>query len=132
MGYFSWLTCDTERSISNRDSDRGTFPVYVLIPKEFGGGHIEETDYDGYGRFGGQDIYSLVARWNAPDKCNGNDDNDRLVGIDIACEDSQNESLRYPIKIAENPDAVYEYQSYSCNCPAQGYFYYDDEEELDE
>lgn len=60
MGQFSWLDCITEEQILD-DVERD---VYVLIPKEFGGGHIKETCYDGYGRFGGLDIYELVADWN--------------------------------------------------------------------
>ena len=46
MGFFSWLTCDTNESISNRYSVRGPLTAYVLIPKEFGGGCIKETNYE--------------------------------------------------------------------------------------
>lgn len=48
MGFFSWITADTNKSISNAYSRLGTFPVYVLIPQEFGGGYIMETEYEGY------------------------------------------------------------------------------------
>lgn len=120
MGFFSWLTCDTGRSICNRYSGRKTFPVYVLIPKEFGGGHIREDDYEGYGEFGGQDIYSLVAYWNKGVT-------DRNVGIDIACYDKDNAALKYPIKIARSPYAIYEDEGPSNGCPDQGYFYGEDE-----
>ena len=60
MGQFSWLDCITEEQIVD-DKHRN---VYVLIPKEFGGGHIVEHCYDGYGHFGGEDIFDLVAYWN--------------------------------------------------------------------
>lgn len=60
MGQFSWLDCKTEEQIID-DKKRD---VYVLVPKEFGGGHIKETCYDGYGNFGGHDIFDLVADWN--------------------------------------------------------------------
>lgn len=60
MGQFSWLDCITEEQILD-DVERD---VYVLVPKEFGGGHIKETCYEGYGVFGGKDIYDLVADWN--------------------------------------------------------------------
>ena len=60
MGQYSWLDCRTQEQILdnvNRD-------VYVLVPEEFGGGHIHELCYDGYGHFGGHDIHDLVADWN--------------------------------------------------------------------
>lgn len=60
MGQFSWLDCRTEEQVL----DNVPREVYVLVPKEFGGGHIRETCYDGYGHFGGQDVYDLVADWN--------------------------------------------------------------------
>lgn len=125
MGFFSWMTCDTRRSIANRYSSRKTFPVYVLIPKEFGGGHLMESDYEGYGVFGGEDVYALVALWNRGVY-------DRSLGVDIACYDRQNARLKYPIKIAESPDAVYENEEPSVGCPYQGYFYGDEEDEDDE
>ena len=60
MGQFSWLDCeDGSQIIDNKIAD-----VYVLVPEEFGGGHICERCYDGYGNFGGNDIYDLVADWN--------------------------------------------------------------------
>ena len=60
MGCFSWLDCKTQEAvkIGKRRS------VYVLIPKNFGGGHIKESIYRGYGDFGGCDVYDLVAEWN--------------------------------------------------------------------
>lgn len=63
MGLFSFYTADTNRVI--QVSGRGkSFPVAVLIPKEFGGGSIEERAYKGYGDFGGKDVYNLLADWN--------------------------------------------------------------------
>ena len=60
MGQFSWLDCKTGCQILD-DVEQD---VYVLVPKEFGGGHIVEHCYDGYGNFGGCDIYELIADWN--------------------------------------------------------------------
>ena len=60
MGQFSWLDCKTgEQIVDDKHRD-----VYVLVPREFGGGHIKETCYDGYGHFGGYDIFDLIANWN--------------------------------------------------------------------
>jgi len=175
MGQFSWLDCKTgEQVLDNVRRD-----VYVLVPKEFGGGHIKETCYDGYGRFGGHDIYELVAEWNRQyldedhvfphaverykfvqeyQKTNPEykenikfkagefkwfsayknmeldkkgieyvtDMNFRIIGIDIACYDEDNASLKFPIKITHDPDAVYEDCKPSLSDPDQGW---KDEEE---
>lgn len=63
MGQFSWLDCvDKTQILDDVRAD-----VYVLVPKEFVrryGVRIKETFYDGYGRFGGHDMYDLVALWN--------------------------------------------------------------------
>ena len=60
MGQFSWLDCvDGSQIVDDKMVD-----VFVLVPKEFGGGHIKEPFYDGYGHFGGFDIFDLVAEWN--------------------------------------------------------------------
>ena len=134
MGFFSWKTSDTDKSISNRYSERGALPCYLLIPKEFGGGHIYEDKYGGYGVFGGRDVYALVAQWNAPDRCkdkNGDwlsDDDCRDVGIELACYDDDNAALKYPIKLTEEAMA-YEEAEPSMSCPEQGYFYCDEEDE---
>jgi len=125
MGQFSWLDCETGEQVLD-DVSRD---VYVLVPKEFGGGHIKEECYDGYGRFGGRDVYALVAQWNKPEECIGDDEADRYVGIDIACYDEQNARLRYPIKITHDPDAVYENCNPSKSDPNQGWLIGDDDDE---
>ena len=122
MGFFSWKTSDTNKSISNVYSSRGSFRVFVLIPKEFGGGYIVEDYYQGYGVFGGKDIYALVAKWNCPEKCSGDVEENRIVGIDIACYDKDNAALKYPIKITEKL-MKYEDALPSNSCKNQGFFY---------
>lgn len=117
MGQFSWLDCITnEQIIDNKRRD-----VFVLIPAEFGGGHILEQYYDGYGNFGGCDVYALVARWNRADLCNGDTEHDREIGIDIACYDEDNEALKYPIKITHDAGAIYEECAFSPADPNQGW-----------
>lgn len=131
--------------------------MYVLIPEKFGGGSIREGHYEGYGEFGGHDMYDLVADWNKeyatvdnlrkPKRSEWGNDSDseefferamdwykercqrlndfkilsdedmkekygedykRSIGIDIACYNDQNAALKYPIKIAERKNSVYE------------------------
>lgn len=130
MGFFSWMTCDTNESISNRYSVRGPLTAYVLIPKEFGGGCIKETNYEGYGVFGGRDIFALVANWNKPDSCTGNDEEDRYLGIDLYYH-NENNPIKYGIKIASKP-MTYEDAELSEDCPDQGYFYCDEQDEEDD
>lgn len=154
MGQFSWLDCKTgEQVIDDKRRD-----VYVLIPKEFGGGHIKEECYDGYGRFGGHDVYDLVVDWNINhlEQVYANEDTwkcewiktplthedfervkagempvqeKRHLGIALACYDKDNERLHYPIKITHDPNAVYEECSPSMSDPNQGWEFNEDDED---
>lgn len=123
MGQFSWLDCKDKSQIVNDRLEN----VYLLVPKKFGGGHILETCYDGYGRFCYQDVYALVAEWNCPKRCNGETEHDRIIGIEIACYDEDNAKLKYPIKITHDSTAIYEDCEYSPADPAQGWIMDDDE-----
>ena len=118
MGFFSWITSDTNRSISNRYSCRETFPVYLLCPD---GRKISECRYEGYGVFGGEDAYALLARWNEPEKCTGDDDKDRIVGINL--EYNNPDAILYPLKFVEDFRLGYEDVDASDICPDQGFFY---------
>ncbi len=59
MGQYSWLDCNTNEVIL----DNLPRKVYLLVPEEFGGGHLMTDCYDGYGHIG-VDVYAEVARWN--------------------------------------------------------------------
>lgn len=146
MGQFSWLDCKTgEQVLYNVKRD-----VYLLVPKEFGGGHIKEDCYDGYGRFGGHDVYDLVVDWNIEmldqyrkdesfhcqwlQNCDSVGEalkglGKRDVGISIACYDEDNARIKYPIKITHDENAVYEDCQPSLSDPNQGWPSYEDEEE---
>lgn len=128
MGYFSWITSDTKKSISNNMSCRGPLPVYLLMPNN---DYLYEDNYEGYGIFAGQDAYALLARWNRPDSCNGDDEHDRKIGINLEFGQmlSNNpNALKYPLKFVENiEDAIYDELKPSETDPDQGYFY-DDED----
>lgn len=139
MGQFSWLDCKTGEQVLD-DVKRD---VYVLIPRQFGGGHIKETCYDGYGHFGDHDIFDLVVDWNRehldcvdPEtwvcdwvktihedlkRVDEGSLEKRHVGITLACYDEDNARLRYPIKITHDVDAVYEWCSPSETDPNQGW-----------
>lgn len=70
MGFFSWFTSDTNKSIANHYSTRETFPVYMVTEdKQI----FHEKDYEGYGEFGGKDLYVLAAEMNG---YKGSDDNE--------------------------------------------------------
>ena len=74
MGFFSWKTSDTNKSIPNTYSKRETFDVTMLDDK---GNKYLETQYEGYGEFGGKDYYELL------DEMNGGD-GDRDKGLLLA------------------------------------------------
>lgn len=63
MGFYSWLTADTQESVSNSYSERGARPVYLLQPDAQ---PILEPEYEGYGTFGDTSAYAWLARQNLP------------------------------------------------------------------
>ncbi len=118
MGFFSWKTNDSNRSIPNSSSDRFTFTVYMRDNK--GNVWIEE-DYDGYGRFGGKDYYELLAEMNGLES-------DRDAGINIQYN-SKRADIIYPA-LFEDAECEWEWWEGVApeDCEAQGYFYSDNEE----
>ena len=136
MGFFSWNTQDTDKSIANQYSNRKTFRVQMLDNK---GNVWTEDDYEGYGRFGGKDYYELLAEMNGftSDKTGEvYTDEARGFGIDIAFKDNGSgvatEGVYYPNLIEKADGWVYEMGGPD-SCDYQGYFYdetdYDDEDE---
>ena len=59
MGQFSWLTANTNQSITSNEYRHGERPTYLLQP----GGQppIREDDYAGYGMFGDTDAHVWLA-----------------------------------------------------------------------
>ena len=108
MGFFSWKTNDTKRSIANTYSTRDTFRVYL---HDNLGNVYTEDNYDGYGEFGGVDYYELLARMNGL--------NGRNEGIDAEC--SGREGIIYP-NLTESPDWQWRNEK-PAHCADQGYFY---------
>ena len=150
MGNFSWLDCDSVKENNRQIVNDKCEKVYLLIPKEFGGGYILESQYGGYGEFGGKDVYDLVIDWNIKDITNilQNKDNfkcewvkeyeeefihlskgeplsdgvdKRTLGIAIACYDEDNAKLKYPIKVTHREDLIYEDANFSLSDPNQGW-----------
>ena len=137
MGFFSWKTQDTDKSIANEHSNRNTFRVQMIDNK---GNVWTEDNYDGYGRFGGKDYYELLAEMNGfeSDKT-GDEYTDEARGFGISLAFSKNngsgvatEGVYYPNLIEKADGWVYEMGGPD-SCDYQGYFYdeddYDDEDE---
>ena len=140
MGFFSWNTQDTDKSIANQYSNRKTFRVQMIDNK---GNVWTEDNYDGYGRFGGKDFYELLAEMNGfvSDKYEkGTDaytDEARGFGISLAFSKDNHsgvgtEGVYYPNLVEKAEGWVYEMGGPE-SCDYQGYFYdetdYDDEDE---
>lgn len=124
MGFFSWMTQDTDKSIANQYSTRATFPVDMMDDK---GNVWHEPKYEGYGVFGGKDYYELLAEMNGG--------SDRLEGITMAFKDNPSgdntPDIKYPNLVERAEGWTYQPLG-SVTCPDQGFFYGDDEDEWEE
>jgi hypothetical protein len=142
MGFFSWNTQDTDKSIANQYSNRKTFRVQMMDNK---GNVWTEDDYEGYGNFGGKDFYELLAEMNGFVSQKGltyevdgeaYTDEARGFGINLAFKDNPNgiatKGVLYP-NLIEQADGWFYNESGPDSCDYQGYFYdetdYDDEDE---
>ena len=108
MGFFSWITEDTGRSIANAYSGLETFKVIMTDDK---GNQFAEEDYEGYGVFGGKDYHELLSEMNGG---NGN----RTEGIGLA-HDKEKEGVKFP---SLSEDGKYR-EGEPKSCPDQGFFY---------
>ena len=139
MGFFSWKTQDTDKSIANKYSIRRTFRVQMMDNK---GNVWTEDDYDGYGVFGGKDYYELLAEMNGVverDKVElqgeAYTDYMRGEGINLAFSKGNGsgvgtEGIYYPNLIEMAKGWTYE-MSGPDSCDFQGFFYDDDEEDYE-
>lgn len=122
MGFFSWKTQDTNKSIANVHSFRATFTVYMIDDND---NVWREDNYDGYGTFGGKDYYELLAEMNG---LGGKDPNDiRMKGIELAFKGSPmgyNKHARFP-NLVEDPKGWRYTPKSPESCEYQGYFYDD-------
>lgn len=107
MGFFSFITNDTNSSIPNVYSTRETFTVYMMDDK---GNTYREDKYEGYGEFGGKDYYELLAEMNGL-KTRSEGINLAFSGRDYICPN-----------LVEDSD--WEWQNVRTeDCPNQGFFY---------
>jgi hypothetical protein len=140
MGFFSWITQDTERSISNVYTEREPFKVIMLDNK---GNKWVEENYDGYGVFGGKDFYELLAEMNGvvlPHNMvlEGEDYTEymRSKGIDITFKDNPSgdntPGVLYP-NLVESETWTWRDEG-PVSCDYQGYFYpkHEEDEEDDD
>ena len=139
MGSFSWNKAD---KLTNTENVAYDSRFKFLIPKEFGGGFIEDY-YQDYGYLGTKDdgepkydMYELLAFWNKAEglKFNGeyprmkqideHTDSNRNKGIAIGCYDKDILKLKYPLKlVSASFNGTYEdLKSCSLGDPDQGFF----------
>lgn len=115
MGFFSFKTTDTDESIPNIYSER--HPIRVVM-KDNKGNHWVEEDYDGYGMFGGKDIYELVAEMN------GKTTRDEGITLFFSSQRGEIDKILTP-NLLRYGDAEWKDITLK-DCEYQGYFYEDD------
>ena len=119
MGFFSWKTSDTDESIMNCHTDNCK-TVYMYLPD---GSIIEEKKYDGYGEFGGIDVYQWIAKYNKlgntrNDGINATFKADPVYGEWQACEDN---GIKCP-RFSFSPNKKYKRLKPPETCELQGFF----------
>lgn len=117
MGFFSWMTADTNESISNKYSERGALNVKMIDDKN---NVYIETDYEGYGVFGGVDFFDLLLQMN---EIKG----DREEGIELYYE--QSTTIKKPKIVSLSCEKTWEELEDNEDCEYQGYFYLSDKDE---
>ena len=118
MGHFSFITTDTNRSIYN-NFDNKNFPVYMLDNL---GNVWVEPDYEGYGEFGGKDIYELFAEMNhLIDDINITKNDAREIGINAWFSDTNfDKGYIYP-NLVQNCELEWSNKKLE-HCPNNGMF----------
>jgi hypothetical protein len=114
MGFFSWKCAVSGENIANVHSGQSKYQseCYLITPEQT----YYEPAYDGYGVFGGQDVYALLG------------DGDRDRGINECL--SGNGKFDIKIVLGKHYDSQnYNDLNESEDCEYQGFFYDDDEED---
>lgn len=149
MGSFSWLKSNKIQEGESTNVYYGS-PFKCLIPKQFGGGYVEDY-YQDYGQLGYKDkncpkydMYELLSFWNYDHpykdgrvidylKFDGDfpnmkemdkyTDHNRLIGINIGCYDEQIDLLKFPLKLVsiDCTDTYESCEGKSYGDPEQGF-----------
>ena len=115
MGVFSWKTSDTKKSISISLSNQ--FPVSLILPDNT---RFIEFNYEGYGVFGGKDVYEVIAQLNGK---HGRHQGINLIPYFNGKAEFKNAFEKKGIlcpKLAENLEANYDDLDFPERCPDQG------------
>ena len=139
MGSFSWNKAD---NLGKYENVAYNTEFKFLIPKEFGGGFIQDV-YQDYGRLGKKedgspkyDMYEILAFWNnlkglkfdegieGMKEIDEYTDDNRSLGINEGCYDDEIEVLKYPLKLVSvEYEGTYEdCENRSYIDPAQGFY----------
>jgi|TARA_Y100000310_G_scaffold242701_1_gene246908 hypothetical protein len=116
MGFFSWITQDTNKSINNIHCNKPMFNVTMTNP--INGQKWTESNYDGYGVFGGKDYYKLLAEINGKTSR----DEGLAIAFDTEIELKNKMKIIWPTLTEDRNAKV---KGKPENCPEQGYFYDD-------
>jgi hypothetical protein len=120
MGQFSWYTSnDSTQIVENRSRERAGMPpqtIYLIQPN--GLPPIKEESYEGYGVFGGVDVFSWIAFTHGliDDMFDGEK---RMVGHALMYDTP--ELMKFELKFSTDPTSVYEELSPSKDDPNQGW-----------
>ena len=132
MGFFSWKTADKDQSIANCYSAKfKSKTVYLLQPHD---APIPESNYEGYGVFGGIDAYAWLAKTNAQywqhqgcfediARLDIYEDTQELREFGIKLAFDMKDKIIFPLKFSYNKDANYHDLKASAGCEYQGFFY---------
>lgn len=113
MGLFSWKTQDTFKSISV-DGNPAGIPTFTVYMHDNTGNVWEESNYQGYGVFGGKDYYELLAEMNGMKT--------RDEGIQLEFDYGPKvENILYP-NLTETKNWKWR-NEHPLTCKHQGYFY---------
>lgn len=85
MGYFSFLTTDSKKSIWNEGVSESNFRETVYMRDQKNNVWVEPS-YEGYGVFGGKDVFELIAEMNGYKP-------DRDLGLNLLYSKGRNELL---------------------------------------